>query len=246
MPLRAVTGHAPLLDLLARAIARDALPPSLIFSGPDGVGKRTVALALAQALNCEARAPFAAAGVDACGVCAACTRIARGVHADVLVVEPGDTGAIKDRSDPRGDRSRRATGRSKAAAALVIIDRADALLVEAQNACSRRSKSRRLRRFSSWSPPARTAAADGPFALPPAAVRPVVQRGRGRGHCATAHRFTADAAAAAAARSQGSVGGALAQEDDDAQDVRAAASSLLQAAATSADPRRLSRRRQGA
>src|SRR5687768_15196810 len=115
MPFRAITGHRPLLDLLARAIARGTLPPSLLFAGPEGVGKRRTALALAQALNCErtagmhaaageertadmdaaVRVQRTAAGNDACGACRPCTRIARGVHADVLVVEAGDTGAIK-------------------------------------------------------------------------------------------------------------------------------------------------------
>ena len=41
------------------------------------------AVALAQLLNCQAPA-----GDDACGACASCTRIARGVHADVLLIEP--------------------------------------------------------------------------------------------------------------------------------------------------------------
>ena len=55
MPFRAITGHRPLLELLARAIARGTLPPSLIFAGPEGVGKRRTATALAQALNCDSQ-----------------------------------------------------------------------------------------------------------------------------------------------------------------------------------------------
>src|SRR5262245_48677261 len=91
MPFRDVIGHRRLVALLARSVERGTLPPSTIFAGPGGVGKRLVATATAQALNCVTPAqPF-----DACGTCAACTRIARGVHPDVLVVEPGDTGSIK-------------------------------------------------------------------------------------------------------------------------------------------------------
>ena len=53
MSFREIVGHGPLLQLLARAVEREALPPSLIFAGPDGVGKRMTAVALAQVLNCE-------------------------------------------------------------------------------------------------------------------------------------------------------------------------------------------------
>src|SRR5262245_11758919 len=45
-------GHRRLLSLLSRAIARNTLPQALLLAGPSGVGKRRVALALAQALNC--------------------------------------------------------------------------------------------------------------------------------------------------------------------------------------------------
>ncbi len=52
MPFRDIVGHRRLVGLLSRAIARGTLPPSLIFAGPSGVGKKRVALAAAQALNC--------------------------------------------------------------------------------------------------------------------------------------------------------------------------------------------------
>ena len=143
MPFRDVVGHLRLIKLLSRSAAGATLPPSLLFAGPYGVGKRLTAVALAQALNCQAPITnqSAAAGpladdalpLDACGRCAACTRIARGVHPDVVIVEPGDSGAIKiDQVRDIVDRSmyRPFEGRRR----VVIIDQADALVAAAQNA----------------------------------------------------------------------------------------------------------------
>ena len=108
MSFRKIAGHRPLLSLLARAVARDTLPPALLFVGPEGVGKRHTAMALAQAVNClepvtaadrpttgrRSRASVAS-GVDACGGCTSCQRIERGLHADVVMIVPGDSGTIK-------------------------------------------------------------------------------------------------------------------------------------------------------
>ena len=140
MSFRDIAGHRRLLDLLARSIERNTLPPSLIFEGPSGAGKRATAIAVAQALNCvrnkaqnEAlRTESAESRLDACGTCASCTKIARGVHPDVLIVEP-DTGTIKiehvrdvvDRAAYRPFEGRRR---------VVIVDQADALVTAAQNA----------------------------------------------------------------------------------------------------------------
>ena len=85
MPFRDIKGHVPQKTLLARAIGRDALPQSLVFAGPDGVGKRLVALAVAQRLNCLTASPDDA---DACGTCSACRRIANATHPDVVTI-PG-------------------------------------------------------------------------------------------------------------------------------------------------------------
>ena len=128
MPFTEIEGHAPLFQLLARAVARESLPPSLIFAGPDGVGKKMAAVALAQLLNCLAPAPG-----DACGACASCRRIARRVHADLLVIEPGDTGSIKV-EQVRDAVERTAYRPFEGRRRMVIIDTADALVIPAQDA----------------------------------------------------------------------------------------------------------------
>jgi DNA polymerase III subunit delta' len=132
MPFRDIVGHRRVVALLGRSVERGTLPPSLIFAGPRGVGKRLAALSTAQALNCLALKTATDFGVDACGVCAACTRIARGVHPDVLLIEPGDNGSIKiDAVRDLIDRAayRPFEGRRRA----VIINEADALVPAAQN-----------------------------------------------------------------------------------------------------------------
>jgi DNA polymerase-3 subunit delta' len=83
-----VVGHERVRSLLARSILAGRLPHALLLTGPDGVGKRTVALAAARALVCETRR-----GV-ACEECAACRRAIRGLHPDVFLVEP-ETATIK-------------------------------------------------------------------------------------------------------------------------------------------------------
>ena len=77
MPFRDCVGHRRLLVVLARSVQRGSLPPSLILGGPEGVGKRHVAVALAQVLNCTDLQEGDGFPVDACGRCAACRRIAR-------------------------------------------------------------------------------------------------------------------------------------------------------------------------
>ena len=245
MSFRGITGHQPLLELLARAIARGTLPPSLIFAGPAGVGKRMTATALGQVLNCERPIDYPESSVldagrvskDACGVCASCTRIARGVHADILVIEPGDSGSIKvDQVREAIDRAayRPFEGKRR----LVVVDEADAMIPEAQNALLKtleepppssvfvlitsrpdvllptvRSRCQRLR--------------FGPVA--PADVAAVLMRD---------HAIDAAAAHAAAAASDGSIGRALESSGDDVNEARDAAADLLQGVASPSDPRR--------
>ena len=85
----AFLGNAPLVARLRSQLARERLPHAMIFTGPDGVGKRTFALRVAQALNCGARD---AHGCE-CGRCGSCRAVDAGSHPDVstVSVEAGST-----------------------------------------------------------------------------------------------------------------------------------------------------------
>ncbi len=129
MPFSTIVGHASTVDLLRRAVARGRVPQSLLFAGPEGVGKRAVAIALAQAVNCQQPREG-----DACGRCAACLRIPRGQYSDVTFVDTGDAASIKIGALRAGVLEtvhyRPFEGRRR----VYIIDPADALTDEAQDA----------------------------------------------------------------------------------------------------------------
>jgi len=75
--------------MLGRALASQRIPHAYLFRGPDGVGKKLFAWALAAALNCRSRQ-----GVDACGVCSSCKKFKTGNHPDFTTISP-DKGVIK-------------------------------------------------------------------------------------------------------------------------------------------------------
>jgi len=70
-------------SLLRRAVREGRVGQSLIFAGPDGIGKRRFATALAQAINCQRHIDG-----DACGKCSQCIKVAHSEHLDVLTYNP--------------------------------------------------------------------------------------------------------------------------------------------------------------
>jgi DNA polymerase-3 subunit delta' len=133
MSFRDLSGHRRLFGLLGRAIGSGTLPPSLIFAGPDGVGKRQAALAVAQGVNCLSPVDRGSDGQDACGTCASCRKIERGLHPDVVTVrlEEGTQIKIDQIREVVGQTAFRPfEGRSR----VVIIDEADLMGGDAQDA----------------------------------------------------------------------------------------------------------------
>ena len=79
-------GNSATVTHLRESIRAERFPQSLILAGPRGAGKYTLALMLAQAVNCLA--PTESDGLpDFCGVCANCTRIALSANLETLVAE---------------------------------------------------------------------------------------------------------------------------------------------------------------
>lgn len=239
MPLRDIIGHRRLTTLLARAIERTSLPPTLLFAGPPGVGKWAVARAVAQAVNClePVRNPNDHLAIDACGACRACDRVARGVHVDVIAIEPDDRASIK--IDVVRDMLGRTSYRPfEGKQRLVLIREADALETQAQNSLLK----------SLEEPPPGTI-----FILTtavPGALLPTVRSRCMRlrfGRLTSAevaaalirdHEHSEREAREAAPLADGSIGQAIALADSDLTSLRDAALSLLRQTAGRVDTQR--------
>ena len=89
----AIVGQQHAIRLLKTFIRNDTLPHALLFTGNDGVGKKTTATAFAMACNCltlqsAIRHRTHLDAIDACGDCGPCRKIAGDHHPDIIRVAP--------------------------------------------------------------------------------------------------------------------------------------------------------------
>jgi DNA polymerase-3 subunit delta' len=90
-----VIGQTRAIELLRRSLDSERLSHAYLFVGQPHVGKTTLAINLAQALNCEQE-------TRPCGQCRSCLRIAAGNHPDVQLIgrmanaDPGEAGTKKE------------------------------------------------------------------------------------------------------------------------------------------------------
>ncbi len=75
-------GHAWAVSLLKQHLAKAQVRHAYLFTGPEGVGKATLALRYAQALNCQQPASPG----EPCGTCRACRLIPALSHPDLHLV----------------------------------------------------------------------------------------------------------------------------------------------------------------
>lgn len=76
-----IIGHKDIIARLDQAVKSKHVASAFLFSGPDGIGKKLVALRLAQALNCR---QFTSQGP--CLQCASCRKIAALNHLEIKVI----------------------------------------------------------------------------------------------------------------------------------------------------------------
>ncbi|WP_299464094.1 DNA polymerase III subunit delta' [uncultured Gimesia sp.] len=79
-----IRGHRSILEMLDRALSRSRMPHALLFAGDAGIGKKRVALHLAQCLFCL-QTP--ADELTCCHECNSCKQMAAGTHPDLISVE---------------------------------------------------------------------------------------------------------------------------------------------------------------
>jgi DNA polymerase-3 subunit delta' len=81
-------GHEWAVDMLKKHIVNGTTRHAYLFAGPPGLGRRTLALRFAQALNCQMPID---AGIP-CGQCRDCKQIEAMQHADLTIVQADSEG----------------------------------------------------------------------------------------------------------------------------------------------------------
>lgn len=88
-----IIGHEEIKNRLVHLVQTGRVPQSLIFTGPNAVGKSLVAKALADTLLCEE--PGNLSGLKSCGECTSCQLLKANTHPDFFSLDC-DTSGVEE------------------------------------------------------------------------------------------------------------------------------------------------------
>jgi DNA polymerase III subunit delta' len=83
MQFSEVIGQSEIKKRLIDGVKEDRISHALLFSGPEGVGKLSMAIAYAEYINCKDRGE-----TDSCGECPSCRKFKKLIHPDLHFVFP--------------------------------------------------------------------------------------------------------------------------------------------------------------
>ena len=127
MRFDSIIGQERPIRFLTQMLKNKNIPHAMLFTGVDGIGKRTTAMALGMALNCPSPV-----GVSACGECPSCQKVISGAHPDMITVRP--EGAFIKIDQVRALSRQLRFAPLEGSRRVVIINDAQAMNLEASNA----------------------------------------------------------------------------------------------------------------
>ena len=121
-----VIGQDAAVEVLKASLQAGKLSHACLLSGPHGIGKTTLARLIAQCLTCS-EAPTS----SPCGVCPGCLAFSEGNHPDLLEMDAASNRGV---DDAKAIRNRLTVSPMLSDKTVLIIDEAQMLTREAQNA----------------------------------------------------------------------------------------------------------------
>lgn len=130
-----VIGHDFQKNILLRAARDNMVSHSYLFSGPDGIGKKLIALEFAKLINCQSgrSVDLDDPKFERCD-CGSCNKVDKGVHPDVIYVQYEGVKSIKVEQIREGVEERLFLKSFEGRFKVVIVDEAHRMSSGAQNA----------------------------------------------------------------------------------------------------------------
>lgn len=82
-----IIGHKRQVAYFEKVLSKGVLAHAYLFFGPERVGKRAFARAIAKAILCEKKKK----GVESCGACRSCEKVEAGQHENITVLSVSET-----------------------------------------------------------------------------------------------------------------------------------------------------------
>ncbi|MCX7965185.1 MAG: AAA family ATPase [Syntrophorhabdaceae bacterium] len=76
---RDIIGHEKQKALISAFLETERIPHAFLFSGQDGIGKKTFAISIARKILCQTN--------EDCGFCKSCMKVKRSTHPDLFVID---------------------------------------------------------------------------------------------------------------------------------------------------------------